>query len=256
FWFTNKDIFKYVVCQIDEKLKHSVKATRASAMKKLDIARKKQVRVDNYLDYDLRFKKVQDTHFYDRATVLQVFDQNHFNLVVIELLIFATVLVLGVFKDYPVFQLPAASSFIVFLTIFVMIAGAFSYWFGNWSATIALFLLIFINFLVGQDYFAKEYKAFGLDYNSGDAEYSIESIATLNDSAAIAEDKARTFPMLEAWRSKFDEDPKMIFLCASGGGKRAALWTFNALQVADSLTGGKLMDNSILITGASGGLIG
>lgn len=256
FTFTNKDIFKYVVCQIDEKIKHSVKATRASAMKKLDIARKKQIRVDNYLDYDFRFKRVEDTHFYDRATILQVFDQNHFNLVVIELFIFATVLVLGVFKDYPVFQLPAASSFIVFLTIFVMIAGAFSYWFGNWSATIALFLLIFINFLVGQDYFAKEYKAFGLDYNSGDAEYSIESIATLNDSAAIAEDKARTFPMLEAWRSKFDEDPKMIFLCASGGGKRAALWTFNALQVADSLTGGKLMDNSILITGASGGLIG
>src|SRR5690606_14833782 len=44
FWFTNKDIFKYVVCQIDEKIKHSVKATRASAMKKLDIARKKQIR--------------------------------------------------------------------------------------------------------------------------------------------------------------------------------------------------------------------
>src|SRR5690606_31963749 len=95
FTFTNKDIFKYVVCQIDEKIKHSVKATRASAMKKLDIARKKQIRVDNYLDYDFRFKRVEDTHFYDRATILQVFDQNHFNLVVIELFIFATVLVLG-----------------------------------------------------------------------------------------------------------------------------------------------------------------
>ncbi len=48
----------------------------------------------------------------------------------------------------------------------------------------------------------------------------------------------------------------MIFLCASGGGKRAALWALTALQTADSLTGGKLMQNSILITGASGGLIG
>jgi hypothetical protein len=258
FWFTNKDIFKYVVCQIDEKLKHSVKATRASAMKKLDIARKKQVRVDNYLDYDLRFKKVQDTHFYDRATVLQVFDQNHFNLVVIELLIFATVLVLGIFKDYPVFQLPAASSFMIFLTIFVMIAGAFSYWFGNWSATIALILLVFINFLVGRDYFAKQYKAFGLDYSIEAPDYSVETLRALNDSLVIAEDKARTYPMLEAWRSKFpsDEKPRMVFLCTSGGGKRAALWTFTVLQTADSLTGGKLMDNSILITGASGGLIG
>jgi hypothetical protein len=48
----------------------------------------------------------------------------------------------------------------------------------------------------------------------------------------------------------------MVFLCVSGGGKRAALWTFNALQTADSLTNGKLFENSILITGASGGLIG
>src|SRR5690606_32694777 len=95
-WFTNKDIFRYVVCRIDEKLKQQVKVTRASAMKKLDIARKKQIPVDNYFDYNLKFKKVENTQFYDRATVLQVFDQNHFNLVVIELLIFATVVVLGI----------------------------------------------------------------------------------------------------------------------------------------------------------------
>src|SRR5688572_15697198 len=48
----------------------------------------------------------------------------------------------------------------------------------------------------------------------------------------------------------------MVFLCVSGGGKRAALWALNALQTADSLSGGQLMENSVLITGASGGLIG
>jgi len=48
----------------------------------------------------------------------------------------------------------------------------------------------------------------------------------------------------------------MVFICSSGGGKRAALWTLAALQRSDSLTGGKLMNQSILITGASGGLIG
>lgn len=48
----------------------------------------------------------------------------------------------------------------------------------------------------------------------------------------------------------------MVFLCVSGGGKRAALWTFTVLQTADSLTSGQLMENTILVTGASGGLIG
>jgi hypothetical protein len=258
FWFTNNDIFKYVVCSIDEKLKTNVRATRKSVMKKLDIARKKQVRVDNYLDYDLKFKKVKDTTFYNKATVLQVFDQNHFNLVIIEVLIFALVLILGVFKDHPAFQLPAASTFIIFLTIFVMVSGAFEYWFGGWAATGALILFLAVNHLVGENYFSRRYEAFGLNYQSIPAEYSTKTLAILNDSAHLEQDRNATLVMLENWRRKFPvgEKPKMVFLCASGGGKRAALWTLTALQTADSLTVGRLMKNSVLITGASGGLIG
>ncbi|RAW00781.1 patatin-like phospholipase family protein [Pseudochryseolinea flava] len=258
FWLTNKDIFKYVVCQIDEKLKQNVKVTRASAMKKLDIARKKQVHVDNYIDYNLKIRKVEDYHFYDRATIVQVFDQNHFNLVVIELLILITVMILGIFKDYAAFQLPAASSFIIFLTIFVMMAGAFSYWFGGWSATVALILFLFVNYLVGEDYFTKRYEAFGLNYLREHAEYSTQTLQQLNDSAHIEKDRRATLVMLENWRAKFGAQakPKIVFLCASGGGKRAALWTLTTLQTADSLTQGKLMNQSVLITGASGGLIG
>lgn len=258
FWFTNKDIFKYVICRIDEKIKQNVQVTRASAMKKLDIARKKQVRVDSYIDHNFRIRKVEDNSFYDRATILQVFDQNHFNLVIIELFIFAFVLVLGIFKDYPTFQLPAAASCIIFLTIFVMMAGAFSYWFGGWSATFALCIFLFFNYLVGEDFFTNKYQAFGLNYNKPLAEYSIKELQKQNTRTQIEEDKALTFVMLENWRKKFvgKEKPKMIFLCVSGGGKRAALWTINALQKADSITQGKLMNNSVLITGASGGLIG
>ena len=258
FHFTNKDIFRYVVCRIDEKIKQNVKLTRASAMKKLDIARKKQVRVDNYIDYNFRIRNVEDTPFYDKATILQVFDQNHFNLVVIELLILALVLVLCIFKDYPAFQLPAAASFMIFLTIFVMMAGAFSYWFGGWSATAALAIFLAFNHFVGEDYFSKRYEAFGLNYQVPPAKYTIESLQALNDSTHIEGDRLKTLVMLQNWRKKFTgtKRPKLVFLCASGGGKRAALWTLTALQTADSLTGGKLSEHSVLITGASGGLIG
>jgi hypothetical protein len=258
FWFTNNDIFKYVVCRIDEKLKTNVRATRKSVMKKLDIVRKKQVRVDNYFDYDLKFKNVKDTTFYNKASILQVFDQNHFNLVIIEVFIFGLVLVLGFFKDHPAFQLPAASTFIIFLTIFVMLSGAFSYWFGNWAGTSALILFLVMNYFVGENYFARRYEAFGLNYQARPVEYTIETIEKLNDSTHIKRDLLATLTVLESWRKKFpaDSKPKMVFLCASGGGKRAALWALTSLQTVDSLTGGKLMKNSILITGASGGLIG
>lgn len=258
FWFTNKDIFKYVVCRIDEKIKQNVKVTRASAMKKLDIARKKQIHVENYIDHNFRIRTVEHNNFYDKSTILQVFDQNHFNLVIIEILIFGFVLILGIFKDSPSFQLPAAASFMIFLTIFVMMAGAFSYWFGGWSATTALVAFLIFNHMVGEDYLTKRYEAFGLDYQRPYAEYSVRSLQQLNDSVHINRDWKNNLVMLDNWRKKFaeGEKPKMIFLCASGGGKRAALWTLTALQTADSITHGELMEKSILITGASGGLIG
>lgn len=257
FWLTNKDIFKYVVCRIDEKIKQNVQVTRASAMKKLDIARKKQVRVDYYLDF-FKIKKVDDSSFYDRATIIQVFDQNHFNLVIIELFIFVLVLLLGIFKDYTAFQLPAAASFIIFLTIFIMLAGAFSYWFGGWSVSTALAILLIINYLTEKNFFDKKYEAFGLDYTVAPAPYSVEHLRLLTDSANIQSDHAVTLAALENWRKKFPsyKKPKMVFTCVSGGGKRAALWTLTALQTADSLTDGDLAKSTMLITGASGGLIG
>ncbi|HEX7015095.1 MAG TPA: patatin-like phospholipase family protein [Cyclobacteriaceae bacterium] len=257
FWFTNKDIFRYVVCRIDEKLKQKVQVTRASAMKKLDIARKRQIRVDYFLD-GFRIKKVEDHNFYDRATIIQVFDQNHFNLVAVEVLIFAVVLILGVFKDNPVFQLPAAASFIIFLTIFVMLAGAFAYWFGGWSITTAIVIFLIINYLAGQDFFEKRYVAFGLNYEIPPAPYNINRLVELNDSTTIKKDRDNAIQLLNNWRHKFDttDKPKMVFIAASGGGKRAALWALTALQAADSITGGRLMENAVLITGASGGLIG
>ncbi|MFN6089394.1 MAG: patatin-like phospholipase family protein [Cyclobacteriaceae bacterium] len=258
FKFTNKDIFRYMVCRIDEKIKDNVKVTRASAMKKLDIARKKQVRVDRYISSNLSIKPVEDINFFDRSTVLQVFDQNHFNLVIIELFIFFMVTILGIFKDYPAFQLPAAASFMTFLTIFVMLFGAFSYWFGGWSSTVGLIVFLVINFLVGDDFFSKKYQAFGMDYSMMASPYNSAVIQQQIDSASIEQDRAATLVQLENWKNKFvgQDKPKLVLLCASGGGKRAALWTLNALQQADSLTKGKLMENSVLITGASGGLIG
>jgi hypothetical protein len=259
FHFTQKDIFRYVVCKLDEKLKHTVPMARSSALKKLDIARKKQERVDYYFDYDFKFRKVgPERDFYDRQTIIRVFDQNHFNLVVIELALFALIIVLGIFKDVPALQLPAAASFVLFLTAFMMIAGAFGYWFGGWSGTAALILFLTINFLYGKDFFSKRYKAFGLDYSKPPAEYSVRNLQEIHKPEAIQQDLSETMIQLKNWRNKFPagEKPKMIFIGVSGGGKRSALWALSALQTADSVTGGRLTDHAVLITGASGGLIG
>jgi hypothetical protein len=259
FWFTNKDIFKYVVCKLDEKLKQNLKLTRASALKKLDIAKKRQLKVVNFIDLDLKVKTTVDySRFYDRSTILQVFDQNHFNLVTLEVVIFLMLLTMGIYKDYPIFQLPAAASFILFLTVFVMIAGAFTYWFGRWSATAALIVLLIFNIMVEKNIFTKTYKAFGLNYTTAPAPYTLDRIVTTNSLKNQKADIKYSLQMLDNWRKKFpaDQPPKMVLTCVSGGGQRSALWTLNVLQKADSATNNQLMQNTVIITGASGGLIG
>lgn len=259
FLLTNKDIFKYVVCKLDEKLKQNVPATRASAMNKLKIAKEKQIKVRNYFNIKFQPRKiVDDRGFYNRTTVIQVFDQNHFNLVIIELFIIALILIIGIFREYPAFQIPAAASLLLFFTMLVMIVGAFSYWFGKWSVSISIALFLIINVGVKTEYFSRDYQVFGLDYEGTRPMYEQNNIEKLNNEFAYQEDTSATLDMLRNWRAKFPQDgkPKMFITCVSGGGQRAALWTLASLQRLDSITGGHYMDHNVLITGASGGMIG
>jgi hypothetical protein len=50
--------------------------------------------------------------------------------------------------------------------------------------------------------------------------------------------------------------PKLVILNHSGGGTRSAYWTMRAIPYADSICNGKLLKQTVLMTGASGGLVG
>ena len=48
----------------------------------------------------------------------------------------------------------------------------------------------------------------------------------------------------------------LLIINTSGGGSRSAAFTMNILQKLDKLNGGRLMDKTFMITGASGGMFG
>ncbi len=257
FRLTNQDIFKIITINVDKQLRKSP-ISRANVLQRLDIAKKKTIRVDNYLDMFLKVRPVNPNHDYDKESILKVFDQNHLNLVLIEFVIFLLILILGIFRENPIFQIPAAGSVVLILTIFIMFTGAISYWFRGWSISMVILLVILLNVMVKYEVITSNYKAYGLDYNTAAADYDLDRLRGMSSLKNRLEDKRNTIKILQNWKQKFSPDPspKMILITTSGGGQRAALWSMKALQSADSATDGKLMKHAMLITGSSGGIIG
>ena len=257
FRFTNQDIFKIITTNLDKQLRKSP-ISRANVLQRLDIAKRKSIRVDNYLEIGFHVKKVNPEHGYDKESILKVFDQNHLNLVLIEFVIFFVILIVGLFREYQVFQIPAAASVVLLLTIFIMFTGAVSYWFRGWSISVVILMLVLLNGLVKNDIVTSEYQAYGLDYQTERAEYSLEQLNKQSQSVNRNEDKRKTLEILQNWRGKFNDtiNPKLVIVTASGGGQRAALWSMKTLQATDSATNGKLFNQTALITGSSGGVIG
>ena len=258
FRFTNKDIFRFLAANVDKRLRR-VQVSRVRVMSNLKDAKRGKKRVDTYLDLSLRTQKASVVG-YDKALVLKVFDQHHLNSIIIESLILLLILALGIFQSNPYFQIPAAASGVLLLTIGLMLVGALSYWLRGWATTTIIAAFFVFNALVGSELLDKPYEAYGLDYNTAPAAYTLASLRQANSAAHYRQDTANTLAILNAWQQREvatnGKKPKIVLICTSGGGLRSALWTATALQAADSLTEGQLMDNARLITGASGGLIG
>jgi hypothetical protein len=254
---TNKDIFKILAGNVNQQFRKKKRISRTNVLKKVDQVRRNRIRVDYFFTSRLRFQPANND-LIDLSAALKVLRQNHLNAFIIQCFVFALIISLGIFRDNPVFQIPAGASILLFFTLATLLAGAISFWLNRWSVTAFMGLLLLLNFLVKQDLIQTNYEAFGLNYSTRKADYSLENLKQLSNQESFQRDKDSTTAILERWKSKFPKGhkPKMIFICTSGGGQRAAVWTMRSLQTADSLLNGKLMQHTFLMTGASGGLVG
>jgi hypothetical protein len=254
---TNRDIYKEISTNLDKKLKKSP-MTRVNVLRKINTAKKNKYTVNYYVDLNGSIKKVSEFMTYDKQVLLKIFDQNHLNAVIFEIFVIIIIIILGLFRDNPYFQIPAAASTILFFSIFVMFTGAFSYWLRGWAITAIVGAMLLFNFLIKHEIIKSVYQAYGINYSAKPAEYSLEKLNELANKENYLKDYKSTIGILDNWKKKFPtgQNPKMIFICTSGGGQRAAVWTTRTLQYVDSSLSGRLMKHSILITGASGGIVG
>lgn len=261
FHFTNKDISSYV--RPGEQPPHLAKSL-APGRRDVDLdyikLDRNHWRVDNYLNESFYPRPVRSVAHYDKKLLMNIFKQNHLNALIIQLLSMVLLMALGQLIDYPVFRIPAAASGFLMASIIIAIIGAFIYWFNQWWFTFFIFSLLIVNYVTSFHVFDHKNEAYGMDYVSPPAAYSLSALQSIGSSGRVERDMANTLGILERWRARVSTPssarPPMVILCISGGGLRSAAWTMQVVQTADSLLGGALLDHTVLITGASGGMMG
>lgn len=258
FNFTNKDIFSLLTRDKNGKGKIAPSKGDLPILEDIRLNRN-QWRVDTYLTETMTPRLVRSVAHYDEMLLLRVFRQNHLNALVVQLFTFVILIMLGAFMDYPALRIPTGASIFLMASILMAVAGAVSFWFNKWRITGILVLVFCINLLTRNDIFHHKNKAYGMDYTVSPTTYQPESLKEYIQEENVEEDKEATIAILENWKKKmarYDRKPKMLLYCVSGGGLKAAAWSTMVLQSVDSLTNGQFLDQTVLISGASGGMLG
>lgn len=216
-------------------------------------------RVDTYINFPVKVKLVRDTRHYKRYMLEHVFRQNHINAAVVEIVVFMTFIILGLFRDYAWVRIPAAASVMLLFTMVIMLSGVFRYWLKAWANTALIVSFLLLNLLSKFEVINPRSQAYGLNYKGSKAVYSKESlINSVNDSLQTSDIK-HTQAILNKWKAywaaKGVDKPKMVLLNVSGGGLRSCVFTFRTLQMIDSVYHGELLKHTTLICGSSGGML-
>ncbi len=213
--------------------------------------------VKNYLSTRLKVKKVRPVKHYSQNFLDVIFKRHHFSAMLSILFAFIFMLFIAFFLDNKIFQMPAAASILLFFAILISVMGALSYFLRSWSLLFIILLYTVLNILYKYDVIDPRNKAYGLNYSNPQRPvYSLQSLQSLTTKAKIDSDKNNMITILDHWKQNQHEDkPLMIVFNFSGGGVRSASFSMNVLQALDSITDGKIMNKTMLMSGASGGML-
>ena len=213
--------------------------------------------VKNYLNTRLQIRKVRSVAHYSQNFLDTIFKRHHFSAMITVLLAFIFMLFIAFFLDNRIFQIPAAASILLFFAILNAVIGALSYFLKSWSLLFMIIVFVTINLLYKYDVIDLRNKAYGLNYsNPQRPEYSLQSLKSLNTPAKIDSDKNNMISILNKWKhNQQEEKPLVLVFNFSGGGVRSASFAMNVLQELDSITKGAIMKKTMLMTGASGGML-
>jgi hypothetical protein len=174
FTFTNKNIGAY-----DTKEKRSVNLAKGPTVqtnlhknKNWVLAEKNSAdwRVETYMVHFFKIGLARSAKHYKRELLQKVFTQNHVNGSLFELVMIASFIVIGSFRENPYFVIPAAASVVLLFTVLLMLISALFSWVKGWTLSVFILLFALVNFsFSGLKFFKLENRAYGITMCSGTA---------------------------------------------------------------------------------------
>lgn len=218
------------------------------------------IRAGSFLDRPFKIQKIKRPYSYNQRFVNTVLRRHHRNAVFAIIVSVLILLVLGVFINQPFFRIPAAAGFLLLFAVLMAGLGAFKYFLRSWEVIGWIVLVGVLYLLVQVGIIDMRSLAYGMQYESREKPtYTYDRLEEVFNEDRYLQDKKTEQSRLENWAVRRDavgRKPPVVIISASGGGSRSAYWTFRCLQYADSLSGGALFQQAVLISGASGGMIG
>ena len=247
--FTNKDYRAYTKHLDSEKLnREELSGLRHEASK---------WKVETYLGERLKPRLVRNVEHYPPFILQKVYRQNHLNAFILLSSGIIILICLGFLGNYEYFRIPAGASILLLFSVVISLSSAVSFWFKKWRFPVFILLLILFNSATRSEYLRHASYVYGLNYKKGTKPYNVKTISESHDSLKVEKDRNSTIQILENWKAKQSaEKPIAIFICSSGGGHKAGIWTTEVLQKLDRELNGQLINKTILMSGASGGMLG
>ncbi len=220
------------------------------------------VRATTYICSNGRIEHLDTLDKYHPRLLETVLRRHHRNAITATLTSLFLLIALGAFIDNPVLRLPAGASFLVFFSVLLSLVGAVSYFFRSWQLLGWMGFALLLGLLAHLGLFDLRSTAPGLDYRDAQKHpYSYEAVRATATPVRWQADLLGEEARLLRWQAAASAGdsaahPPLVVVCVSGGGSRSAFWTFRTLQRLDAATGGALHRNTVLITGASGGMLG
>jgi len=140
-------------------------------------------RIDTYFNTWLRIKTARSSAHYPREVLEKVLSQHHVNATFFELMVFVSFLLVGLFREYAMFEIPAAASAVLFFTVLIMVFSAIYSWLKGWTVVLIIgFFLVLNTSSTLSNMLNLETRVYGLSYEFKGDYHELKAASCISES--------------------------------------------------------------------------